>query len=124
MSDPLGIIASPHQVIQCSGAEEDATAIAALVREYEVAKIVAGIPLNQHGQAGAQAAKVRAFLDELRQHVDVPIVTIDERFTTALAERTLISADMRRSKRKKVIDKVAAQQILQVYMDRQSRSAR
>lgn len=124
MSDPLGIIASPHSVIVCRGLEEDAAAVAALVCEYAVGKIVAGIPLNQDGEEGAQAGKVRGFLEVLGRHVDVEIATMDERFTTALAERALIDADMRRAKRKKVIDKVAAQQILQVYMDRQSRSGR
>lgn len=124
MSDPLGILASPHSVIQCKDAEVDAAAIAQLVNEYEVTRIVAGIPLDQNGGEGPQAAKVRTFLDVLRQHTDVEIATMDERFTSALAERALIDADMRRDKRKKVIDKVAAQQILQVYMDRQSRSTR
>ena len=124
MSDPLGILASPHSVIQCKGAEDDAKAIAQLVRDHEVKRIVAGMPLNQHGDEGPQAAKVLEFLDVLKKHVDIEIVTMDERFTTALAERALISANVRRDKRKKVIDKVAAQQILQVYIDRQSRSAR
>jgi putative holliday junction resolvase len=121
MSDPMRILASPHSVIQCKGAEADAAAIAHLVKEHEVTWIVAGLPLNQHGDEGPQAAKVREFLDVLKEHVEVEIFTLDERFTSALAERALISADMRRNKRKKVIDKVAAQQILQVYLDRQKR---
>lgn len=124
LSDPLGILASPHSVIQCRGADEDATAIAQLVAENEVKRIVAGIPLNQFGEEGPQAAKVREFLDVLERHVNISIVTMDERFTTAIAERALIGANMRRDKRKKIIDKVAAQQILQVYLDRQFRSVR
>jgi putative Holliday junction resolvase len=124
LSDPLGILASPHSVIQCTTPEQDAEAIAALVREHEVKTIVAGLPLNQHGEEGPQAAKTREFLDILKQRVDVDIDTMDERFTSAIAERILIGANMRRDKRKKVIDKVAAQQILQVYLDRRSRSNR
>lgn len=121
LSDPLGILATPHSVIQCVSLEKDAETIAQLVRDNEVKTIVAGLPLNQHGDEGPQAAKVREFLDILKQHVDVEIDTMDERFTSAIAERVLISANMRRDKRKKVIDKVAAQQILQVYLDRRSR---
>jgi len=60
----------------------------------------------------------------LRAAVDVPIDTMDERFTSAMAERALISANVRRKRRKQVIDKVAAQQILQTYLDRRAAQRR
>jgi putative pre-16S rRNA nuclease len=121
VSDPLGIISQAHSVITCISEEEDAAAIRDLVSDLEATTIVAGLPLNQEGKPGPQAEKVLAFLDALRAVVDVPVETIDERFTTAIAERALIDAGVRRKGRKQVIDKLAAQQILSTYLERRSR---
>lgn len=121
MSDPLGIIASPHSVIACKDTETDLAAVAALVLEHRAAGVVVGLPLNQNGEVGPQAEKVLAFVAGLRARVAVRIDTIDERFTSVLAERALISANVSRKNRKKVIDKIAAQQILQTFLDRRKR---
>lgn len=118
LSDPMRIIASPHDVIQMTTPREDAEAIRTVVEEYEVVRIVAGLPLDREGNVGPQAEKVLAFLEVLREVVDVEVATQDERFSTVSAERVLLQANVRRKGRKKVIDKIAAQQILQVYMDR------
>jgi putative Holliday junction resolvase len=120
LSDPLGMMALPHSVVQTESPQVDADAIRRIARENEVIRIVAGLPLNQDGEPGPQAEKVLAFLDVLRGVVDVDVVTQDERFSTAAAQRSLISANVKRKNRKKVIDKVAAQHILQVYLDRQA----
>ncbi len=122
VSDPLGIIAQPHSVVTRTDLDADLLALRRLVEETEAIRIVAGMPLNQHGKPGPQAEKVQAFLDKLRPVAGVEIVTQDERFSTASAERALIQADVRRKRRKQVIDKVAAQQILQTYLDRLARS--
>ncbi len=119
VSDPLGIIAHPREVIERSWPEQDIEAIRRIAEESDAVRIVAGIPLDLEGKPGPQAKKVLAFLDVLRQVVDVEVVTQDERYTTAEAERMLIQANVRRKKRKQVIDKVAAQRILQTYLDRQ-----
>lgn len=124
MTDPLRIIASAHSVIPHTTTEQDVAAIDKLVREEGVVRIVVGLPLNQHGQPGPQAEKVLQFVEALKAKVSVDVVTIDERFTTAASQRTLIQADVRRKDRKKVIDKVAAQNILQTYMDRYAREMR
>lgn len=124
MTDPLRIIASPHSVIQHTTDEQDIDAIRKLVAEQGVVRIVVGLPLNQDGKPGPQAEKVLAFVEKLKAAVDVDVVTQDERFTTAASQRTLIQADVKRKDRKKVIDKVAAQGILQTYMDRQARLSR
>lgn len=121
VSDPLGIIASPREVIKCSTPEADVAAIANIVTETEAILIVVGLPLDQNGQPGPQAEKVMAFIERLRAVVNVPIDTMDERFTTALVQRVLIQANVSRKGRKQVIDKVAAQQILQTYLDRRAR---
>ena len=119
VSDPLGILASPHSVIQVTQTKEVMDAIQQVIQEREAVGVVAGLPLDQNGEVGPQAQKILDFLDALREVIDVEIATQDERFTTAAAERMLIQADVSRKRRKKVIDKIAAQHILQLYLDRQ-----
>ncbi|MBI4559344.1 MAG: Holliday junction resolvase RuvX [Candidatus Hydrogenedentes bacterium] len=118
VSDPLGIIAQPRQVLRRTTLAEDLQAIKSLVEELAAIRIVVGLPLDQHGKPGLQAEKVEQFVAALRSAVAVDVVTMDERFSTAAAQRFLIDADVSRRRRKKVIDKVAAQHILQSYLDR------
>ena len=120
VSDPLGIIAQPHSVITRTSLEQDLNAIQRLVTEQEAIRIVAGLPLNREGKPGPQAEKVIEFIVRLREVVSVEIVTQDERYSTAAAQRMLIDANVSRKNRKKVIDKVAAHHILQVHLDRAS----
>ncbi|HUW60941.1 MAG TPA: Holliday junction resolvase RuvX [Candidatus Bathyarchaeia archaeon] len=122
VSDPLGIMALPHSVITRASIEQDLDAVRDLVATVEAVRIVAGLPLNQEGKPGPQAEKVLEFLDRLREVVNVEIVTQDERFSTAEAQRMLIGANVSRKGRKKVIDKIAAHHILQTYLDRLKRS--
>lgn len=119
VSDPLRIIVQPHSVIKCSTPSKDIEAICTLVRETETVRVVVGLPLNQEGKPGSQAEKVLAFVEQLRTALDVEIVTQDERFSTAAAQRMLIDANVSRKGRKQVIDKIAAHHILQTYLDRQ-----
>jgi len=121
VSDPLGIIAQPYSVIAASSPEGDVDAVRNLVAETAAVRIVVGLPLNLEGQPGPQAQKVLAFVERLRAAVDVEVVTQDERYSTAAAQRVLRQAGVKRKKRKKVVDKVAAQHILQIYLDRQTK---
>lgn len=118
LSDPLGIIAQAHAVIDAHSPQRAVDALRKIVEEQGVTHIVAGLPLNQRGERGPQAEKVQSFIDLLKASIPVEVSTIDERFTTAGAQRSLVQAGMRRKGRKQVIDKVAAQQILQTYLDR------
>lgn len=120
LTDELQIISSPFDTVQVSTPEEDARRIQQIVEEQEAIRIVAGVPLGKDGEIGPQAEKVLAFLDVLKGIVSVEVVTIDERFSTKAANRSLIQANVKRKGRKKVIDKVAAQQILQLYLDREA----
>ena len=120
LSDPLGIVATPHDVLQSQGGEADAQSIGAIAKEHDVTRIVVGMPLDRQGEEGHQAQKVLAFIDVLRAAVDIEIVTTDERFTTALARRAMNDGGVRRKKQKQIVDKIAAQQILQTYLDRQA----
>ena len=120
ISDPLRIIAQPHSVITRTSLEQDLNAIQRVVAEQEAIRVVVGLPLNREGKPGPQAGKVLEFIDRLREVVTVEIVTQDERYSTAAAQRMLIDANVSRKNRKKVIDKVAAHHILQVHLDRAS----
>ena len=122
ISDPLGIIAQPHSVLACSSPERNVAAVRALVEQTEAVRVVVGVPFNREGKPGPQAEKVLRFVEQLRGALNVEVVTQDERFTTAAAERMLIAANVRRKDRKQVIDKVAAQHILQTYLDRARRA--
>jgi putative Holliday junction resolvase len=119
VSDPLGILASPLKTLQVKSLGEDAAAIARIAKEQEAIRIVVGLPLNKEGGIGPQAKKVLAFVEALRAATPVEVVTIDERFSTAAAHRALDETGVRSKKRKGVIDQAAAQQILQLYLDRE-----
>jgi putative Holliday junction resolvase len=118
ISDELGFTAQGIETLSCKSPEDDAAAIAKLARKYDVEEIVVGIPYNMDGSEGPQAQKVRATIERIKQRAQVPMSEWDERLSTVAAERVLLEADMSRSKRRKVVDKVAAVIILQGYLDR------
>ncbi|KGX88967.1 Holliday junction resolvase RuvX [Pontibacillus litoralis] len=87
--------------------------------EHEVGKMVIGLPKNMNGTIGERGEACQHFAAKAEAHYQKPIVMWDERLTTMAAERVLLDADVSRSKRKKVIDKMAAVIILQGYLDSQ-----
>lgn len=121
ISDEMGWTAQALEVIQRKGLSQDIKKIKEILNEYQVNEIVIGLPKNMNGKEGEQAKKVREFLEKLQAKVNLPIRTWDERLTTISAQRTLLEADLSRAKRKKIIDKMAAQAILQGYLDRHSK---
>ncbi|GAB2554765.1 Holliday junction resolvase RuvX [Gracilibacillus alcaliphilus] len=90
-----------------------------LIDEHTIEKIVIGLPKNMNGSIGFRGEASQNFAQFLRDHFSVEVVLWDERLTTMAAERVLLEADVSRSKRKKVIDKMAAVMILQGYLDSQ-----
>jgi len=120
LSDPTGIIASPLEVYTRKHYPIDADLkyIAELIKAKEVDTVVIGLPINMDGSKGERAQKSLDFGDKIKEKCGVNIEYIDERLTTVSAERYLLEANVRRDKRKEVIDKVAAQIILQSYLDR------
>ncbi|GEN46453.1 Holliday junction resolvase RuvX [Alkalibacillus haloalkaliphilus] len=88
-----------------------------LIDEYEISKIVVGLPKNMNGTIGERGEACQHFAAYLEEQFSLPVVMWDERLTTMAAERVLLDADMSRQKRKKVIDKMAAMIILQGYLD-------
>lgn len=118
VSDPLGWTAQGIKTIKRVGIKKDLQEIINIVNEYNVEKIVVGLPKNMNGTLGPQSEKVLKFCDKLKEVCNLEIILEDERLTTMAAERTLIEAEMHWSKRKKVIDTVAATYILQGYLDK------
>lgn len=117
ISDPTGKMAQPLTVIERKTRDADIIAISKLIDEYKVDEIVVGIPVSMTGELGPQAQVVLEYIDRLKETIKVPIQTWDERLTTALAERALLESEVKRGRRKEVIDKVAAAAMLQSYLD-------
>ncbi|MBF0498288.1 MAG: Holliday junction resolvase RuvX [Deltaproteobacteria bacterium] len=117
VSDELGIIAQGLTTIRRRDEQTDLDQVAAIVDEYQVKEVVVGLPFNMDGSIGPSARLVLALVEQLISRLTIPVETWDERWTTMAAERALIEADVRREKRRKVIDKVAATFILQGYLD-------
>jgi putative holliday junction resolvase len=85
VSDPTGTLARPLCVVQRAASEAGLARLAELVRDEQAERVVVGLPLTLRGERGAQVGETERFLEALRQVVDVPVDTFDERFTTALA---------------------------------------
>lgn len=117
MSDELGWTAQGLEVIHRRKPGEDIARLEAIVQQYGVTQIVVGLPKNMNNTIGPRGELAIAFSQELEQKLSVPVHLWDERLTTVAATRTLLEADVSRKKRKLVIDKMAAQLILQGYMD-------
>ena len=120
MTDPLGMMALPQKTYWRKGYEKDIVALCGLAEMNGATKIVCGLPFNFDGSESEQTVKTREFIDGLKSHTDIPVETADERFTTLMARRVLIEADMRREKRKDVIDSIAASYILEDYIKKES----
>jgi len=85
VSDPTGTIARPLEVVERAASDAGLRRLAELVAAEEVERVVVGLPLTLRGERGAQAEETERFVDALRERVDVPVESFDERFTTALA---------------------------------------
>ena len=117
-SDPTGSIASPYGAI---AVREDGThirEIVALCESLGAERVVVGLPLHLSGAEGASARAARAMAESLRSETAIPVDLMDERLTTAQAERALLSADVSRAKRKRVIDGMSAALVLDAYLCR------
>ena len=119
MTDALGMTVQPYKTIQRdreSKLRQTLSEIAEIVEQYQIKKIVMGLPLNMDDTEGDRAAKTRDFAEKLKLRVAVPIEFTDERLTTMEAEEILEQSGIPRSEQKKVIDQVAAQLILEQYL--------
>lgn len=117
-SDLMMMIAGGVETIRRTSPQKDFERLTQLVKEYEVDTLVVGYPKNMNGSVGERAQMCEVFAEELRHYFpDVKVVLWDERLSTVAAEKVLVDADMRRKKRRQVIDMMAAVVILQNYLD-------
>jgi len=117
ISDPLGLTAQRLNVIERRNPEQDVQTIGSLAAAHHAEAVVVGLPLTMRGTVGTQAKRVLAFVERLRTVVTCPVRVLDERLTTAQGQRALLETDTSRQARKGLIDQVAAQLILQMYLD-------
>ncbi len=121
ISDELQLLAHPLETILAN--KKAPTRIAEIVREKKVDHVVAGIPRQMNGQIGAAATEVLQFVEKLRAILPCPVVTWDERLTTVAAHRALRDAGKNTRQTRGYVDQVAAQMILQSYLDRRAADA-
>lgn len=114
LSDEIGMLATPLETVEQAAC---LARIREVIRTKQVQRIVIGLPRNMDGSEGPATQRVREFIRALTAETGLEVIAWDERLTTRFVERMLIEADVSRKKRKTVIDKLAAQQILQAYLD-------
>ena len=116
ISDDLRLLAHPLETIAADKSSEKR--IAEIVRDRKIDKVVVGVPRHMSGQVGDSASRALEFVTKLRASLPCPVETWDERLTTVAAERALRDAGKKTHKTRQIVDQVAAQMILQGYLDR------
>jgi putative holliday junction resolvase len=117
MSDPSGILASPLTIIERSGDIADIEAIAKIIKNNDIGKIIIGLPLSLDGGSGMQAEKVKYFASKLVGYIDIPVEYRDESFTTASARKLMLETMSKKARRQTKDDAIAAAFILQHFLD-------
>ena len=120
VSDPLGITAQGVETItrkEENKLRKTCARIEALIEEYQVEKLVLGLPMHMNNDLGIRAEKTIEFAEMLKRRTGLEVVFWDERLTTVEAERTLMETGVRRENRKQYTDTIAAVFILQGYLD-------
>ena len=117
LSDALGITAGPYRTLERQGVRKTAAEIAALAVAEEVGLIVVGLPLSMEGGEQESSRDARAVARALEAASELSVRMWDERLPSAQAERALIQGNLRREKRKRVVDQVAAAILLQSFLD-------
>ncbi len=117
ISDALGLTAQGITTVRRQSWAADLSALKELAIEREVTGMVVGLPLNMDGSEGPRAEKSRAFAERASEALGLPAELWDERLSTAEVQRMLISANVSRARRKEVVDKLAAQVILQGFLE-------
>jgi putative Holliday junction resolvase len=121
ISDELHLLAHPLETIPAN--QQALSRVAEIVRDRKVDHVIAGIPRQMDGQIGAAATEALQFVEKLRAILPCPVVTWDERLTTVAAHRALRDAGKKTRDTRSYIDQVAAQMILQGYLDRRAAQA-
>jgi putative holliday junction resolvase len=117
VSDPTGTIAQALSTVPAEPAATLASRLADIAKAQDAQRIVVGLPLRLNGTHGPEAAAAQRLAHALRQAARLPVEMVDERLTTAAAERSLIAGGVRREKRRLSVDRVAATLLLQGHLD-------
>ena len=121
MSDELLLTAQGFDTIQRKELQSDLAIIKKAVDSNGVNEVIVGLPLNMNGTYSEKTKEAVLFMDELKKVINIPVKPWDERLTSMQADRAMLEGDMSRSKRKKLSDRLAAQIILQSYLDSRKR---
>ena len=117
VTDEAGMMAFPLETVEFRGRKQFLEELTRIVDEYRVKKIIVGLPKTLKGEIGPAAKNIIEHVEWLKGFLGKPWIFWDERLTTAEVERVLLEGDASRAKRRDVRDKLAAQRILQNYMD-------
>lgn len=115
VSDPLGVSAQPLEVVEASDALDR---IVALCDELQVEQIIVGLPTTERGEEGESARLARGLAAEIADRTGLQVTTVDERYTTRMADSMMLEAGLKRRRRRGKVDKVAAAVLLRGYLDR------
>ena len=121
ISDELGMTAQPAGLVEYRDGDLGLAEVVRVAAEMEAERIVVGLPFHMDGHPGDHHDEVLEFVEALEAATGLPVETVDERLTTVQAERALQSAGLSRKKRKSRVDQMAAQLILQGWLDMQGR---
>jgi putative Holliday junction resolvase len=119
ISDPTLTIAQPLKTITYSSSKILLNEIQKVVRDFEVVRVIVGLPLTLKGSDSEKTREVRLFADHLTSFLELPVELFDERLTTLQAHQTLKQLGKKPSKNREMVDQLAAQKILQTYLDRE-----
>lgn len=121
LSDPLGLTAQGLETLECRGLEEDLERLAQAIREKGVEEVVVGLPKRMDASLGKEAQEVLRFVEDLKAKINLPVHLVDERLTTAMAHKIMKGGGLSRKKRTEKADTIAAQTILQIFLDKRSK---
>jgi putative Holliday junction resolvase len=122
ISSPVGFIAQGLPTIERVDGEDYLEELADVIQDKEVDEIVVGLPKNMNGSIGEIAEEILVLVETLKSKFNLPVHTVDERLTTVRAHRAMTGSKMSKKGKKKRVDMIAAQLILQCYLDQISRS--
>ena len=117
VSDELGFTAQSYPLLERTHLAQDLEKIQEKIEAFQIGEIVVGYPVNLNGSVGPQAKSIETFVEKLKEVISIPIRLWDERLSTMAAEKLMLEGDLSRQKRKKRIDSLAAQWILQGYLE-------
>jgi len=117
VSDGLGWTAQGLSTVIVQDKNSAISSIIKVIKENEVSEVVVGMPFNMDGSPGKKAQEIANFIEDLKKKIPLPIKIWDERLSSVEAEKLMLQADLSRRKRKRKVDKLAAQLILQGYLD-------